>query len=141
MKKLFAILLALVLALSLAACGARQTEVTGAVSPVKVSDGDTLGQGKTTFRVTITNIDGESITITVHTDEETVGEALQKLGVIEGEEGDYGIYIKSVNQETHDYDKDGTYWSFYVDGEYAAAGADMTAIDPAVTYAFVAEKG
>ena len=33
------------------------------------------------------------------------------------------------------------YWAFYINGEYAATGADMTGIDSGVQYTFAAEKG
>ena len=77
---------------------------------------------------------------TVQTNEKTVGEALQKLGVIDGEEGDYGLYIKTVNGITADYNKDGVYWAFYVDGEYAMTGADMTDVVDGTVYTFRVEK-
>ena len=32
--------------------------------------------------------------------------------------------IKSVNGEVADYDKDASYWSFYVNGEYCNYGVD-----------------
>ena len=48
------------------------------------------------------------------------------LNIISGEESDYGLYIKEVIGITADYDTDGTYWAFYIDGQYAATGVDMT---------------
>ena len=84
--------------------------------------------------------DGNTVKFTVQTNEKTVGEALQKLGVIDGEEGDYGLYIKTVNGITADYNKDGVYWAFYVDGEYAMTGADMTDVVDGTVYTFRVEK-
>ena len=81
-----------------------------------------------------------TVKFTVQTNEKTVGEALQKLGVIDGEEGDYGLYIKTVNGTTADYNKDGVYWAFYVDGEYAMTGADMTDVVDGTVYTFRVEK-
>ena len=78
---------------------------------------------------------------TVNTDAETVGDALTELGILEGEEGPYGIYIKSINGVTADYDADGTYWAFYINGEYAMTGADVTAAESGVTYTFAVEAG
>ena len=71
---------------------------------------------------------------TVNTDKETVGEALLEHELIAGEDGQYGLYIKTVNGITADYDVDQSYWAFYADGEYAMAGVDMTEIDEDVTY-------
>ena len=70
-----------------------------------------------------------------------MGEALQELGVLKGEEGPYGLYIKAVNGKTLDYEKDGAYWAFYVDGAYATAGVDETDIVETSVYQLRAEKG
>ena len=84
--------------------------------------------------------DGKAVTFTVHTDEETVGDALLKLHVVAGEASSYGLYVKTVNGMTADYDKDGVYWAFYIDGEYAMTGVDATNITDGAQYAFRMEK-
>ena len=61
------------------------------------------------------------------------------LGLIAGEDSEYGLYVKTVNGVTVDYDQDGKYWAFYVDGEYAATGVDSTDITTGATYTFKAE--
>ena len=80
------------------------------------------------------------VDFTVNTDEETVGAALLKLGVIAGDDSEYGLYVKTVNGETADYDVDGTYWAFYVNGEYAMTGVDATTLEAGAIYAFRVEK-
>ena len=40
-----------------------------------------------------------------------------------------------------DYEKDGAYWAFYVDGAYAVEGVDMTEIVESSVYQLRAEKG
>ncbi len=139
MKKLIALLFALVLALSLCACG---TSAPGAdnTAPV-VTNGATVGEGATSFTLEIVDLDGNSVSATINTDEKKVGDALQTLGIIDGEIGSYGLYIKAINGITADYDKDGTYWAFYINGEYAMTGADMTKIEAGATYKFAVEKG
>lgn len=92
-----------------------------------------IGEGETSFKVEI-SVEKQSITLTVNTNADTVGEALLENGIIDGEVGDYGLYIKKVNGITADYDKDKAYWAFYIDGEYAMTGVDTTEIDPDVTY-------
>jgi hypothetical protein len=77
----------------------------------------------------------------VHTDKKTVGDALVEVNLIAGEEAQYGLYVKTVNGETLDYNKDKMYWSFYIDGEYAMTGVDQTKIEAGKAYAFKAEKG
>ena len=99
-----------------------------------------LGEGKTTFDLLVTNAEGTKKQFAIHTDEKTVGAALLALGLIEGEEGQYGLYVKTVDGITADYDVDQTYWAFYVNGEYATAGVDQTNIDEGAVYSLVVTK-
>ena len=137
MKKLLAILLAMALVLSLCACGKKAVPVE-AGAPV-VNDGDVIGEGKNSFTLEIVDKDGGKIVATVKCDDKIVGDALQTYGIIAGEEAEYGLYVKSVNGITADYDKDGTYWSFYINGEYAVTGVDMTEIENGATYTLAVE--
>lgn len=75
-----------------------------------------------------------SVTFTIHTDKATVGEALMEHGLVEGENGPYGLYVKKVNGITADFDTDGSYWSFYVNDEYAMTGVEMTEIVEGARY-------
>ena len=54
--------------------------------------------------------------------------------LIEGEEGPFGLYVKKVNGVEADFDKDGTYWAFYINGEYAMSGVDTTKITEGEQY-------
>ena len=110
-----------------------------APSGAALSGGD-LGEGATEFTFLAADLEGNETTFHIHTDKTLVGEALQELGLIEGEEGDFGLYVKTVNGLTLDYDKDGAYWAFYIDGEYAMSGVDVTEIVPGTTYEMRAEK-
>lgn len=92
----------------------------------------------TMFTLTVTDQEGTETEILVHTDKETVGEALLEFGLIEGEESEYGLYVKTVNGITVDYDKDGVYWAFYINGEYATSGVDSTVTEGDV-YSFKVE--
>ncbi len=84
---------------------------------------------------------GEVKTFTVESNQKTVGAALTEQGLIEGEDGPYGLMVLSVDGERHVYEEDGTYWAFYVNGEYAMSGVDTTSIIDGSVYAFKAEKG
>ena len=149
MKKLLALLLVLVMTLALAACGQKdepktddQTDTPAVTEKVElpVADGAVIGQGATAFTVEVQGADEKTVTFTVNTDEETVGAALLKLGVIAGDDSEYGLYVKSVNGETADYNTDGVYWAFYIDGEYASTGAPQAGITDGSVYAFRVEK-
>ena len=154
MKKLVSLILCAILMLSLAACGApaettapdesgntspSETETTAPTSPIPVSDGDVIGEGAVSFPLTIVDKDGNAIHITVNTDKEIVGEALLELGLVEGEQSEYGLYVKTVNGITADYDVDATYWAFYINDEYAMTGVDQTPIAEGETYTLKVE--
>lgn len=85
----------------------------------------TLGSGEKVFYLVVKAGDKE-ITFTINTYENTVGKALKAVGIIEGEEGPYGIYIKKANGILADYDIDQSYWSFEKDGEAMLTGVDST---------------
>lgn len=99
-----------------------------------------LGEGQTVFPFFVVDKDGVETVFEIHTDKTIVGEALLELELIAGEVGDYGLYVKSVNGITADYDVDQTYWAFYVDGEYAMTGVDATDIVEGSQYMFKVEK-
>lgn len=138
MKRWAGLLLALVMVLSLAACasvGDEQKDPAGVVT-----NGTTVGTGAKTFAVEVTDGEGKVTAFTVKSDEKTVGAALLALEIIAGEDSQYGLYIKTVNGITADYDKDQTWWGFYVDGALAPAGVDSTDIVEGSTYGFKVEK-
>ena len=100
-----------------------------------------LGEGDKLFYFNVTFSNGETSSYAIHTDAATVGEALMGLDLIAGDESEYGLYVKTVGEETLDYDANGMYWAFYENGEYAMTGVDSTAITEGASYAFVATKG
>lgn len=132
------LLLALALLFGLVACHTAPKE--GLWESATYRKDTTLGKGGTTLVVEVAAGD-EVITFTVMTDKETVGAALLENRLIAGEDGDFGLYIKVVNGITADYDTDGCYWSFYIDGDYAMQGVDSTAIEEGVTYRLAHERG
>lgn len=138
-NKLLTLILCMVLiaAMALTGCGAKEAP---AGETTVYESGATIGEGTTSFAFTVTDKDGNESTFTVNTDKTVVGEALLDTGIIAGEDGDFGLYVKTVNGITADFDTDGTYWAFYIDGEYAMTGVDQTDIAPGATYAFKVEK-
>ena len=150
MKKSLSIILAILLVFScmlvLTACGGEKASdgniaVTTEQSenPLTPTGSTEIGEGETAFTFSVVDTEGKSTSFYVHTDKTTVGEALLDCGLIAGENGPYGLYVKTVNGITLDYDKDGQYWAFYVNDEYAATGVDMTEIKDGESYCFKAE--
>ena len=103
------------------------------------TDPSVRGEGDTEFIFKVVTRSGEEKTFTVRTDKTIVGEALQEVGLIEGDEGQFGLYVKVVDGERVEYETDGKYWAFYVDGAYAPKGVDLTEIEAGKVYSFVAE--
>jgi len=145
MKKKGSILLFLTLAaaIMLFAAGCNDNAKGAASAPAANAETEhnvqVLGEGSTSFMLTVTDKEGTDTQFEIHTDQETVGEALKELSLIDGEEGEFGLYVKTVNGITADYDKDGVYWAFYINGEYATSGVDATEIAAENNYAFKVE--
>ena len=129
-------LLALVLSVTVA-CGNAATEDVWK-NAVCTSDTE-CGNGEKTLTVRVEASD-RAVTFTVHTDGKTVGDALLSCGLIDGDEGPYGLYVKTVNGITADYDVNGTYWGFFIGNDMAPAGVDMTEIEEGITYRLVYTK-
>lgn len=144
MKKALSLILCIVLIVAMAlfttACNGNANNAVQESSVVTMTEGAVLGEGSKQFDFTVVDKEGNEVSCEIHTDETTVGAALLDLGLIEGEEGQYGLYVKKVNGITADFDVDGTYWAFYVDGEYAMSGVDTTDIVEGSSYAFKVEK-
>lgn len=146
-KKITSLLLCMMLIVAMAFCTtgcngktSNTTKTTTEPTQNVQSDITVLGEGKTEFTFTVVDKDGNETQFEIHTDKETVGEALLEQNLIEGEEGDYGLYVKTVNGITADYDVDQTYWAFYVNDEYAQNSADLTKITAGDSYSFKVEK-
>ena len=125
MKRMISALLALVLLFALAACGNKTETAAEAVS----------------FTVIVTDLEGKETSFEYTSSAATVGEVLVAEGLVVGHEADYGLYIDAVNGIAADWDKDQTYWAFYIDGEYATTGISDTPIAADTTYGLTLTKG
>lgn len=61
------------------------------------------------------------------------------MGIIAGEEGPYGLMIKSVLGTEHVYETTGYVWMIYVNGEQAQTGIDSIMIEDGATYTLKVE--
>ena len=137
LNSLTLIALALAFILCLAACN--KADSTGVWENATYLNDMTFGNGAKTINIEVKAAD-QSVTFTIKTDKNTVGEALLEHGLIAGEEGQYGLYVKVVNGITADFDVDQSYWAFYINNEYAMSGVDTTAITEGETYQLVYSK-
>lgn len=135
-NRLIAAFIAFAMIFLLVACGETQKDVITTTEPISVE-----AQDSNTFTFEVVDATGNKTQLPVMTDVKMLGDALQKLGYIKGEQGPYGLYIKEVNGITADYDVDGTYWAFYINDEMSVKGVDQTEIVDGAIYSFRVEKG
>lgn len=92
-----------------------------------------IGSGAHTALITVT-IDGKSVVITVKSDKDNLAEMLVETGLAEGDDSEYGLYIKRVNGVLADYGVDQSYWSLLQNGTPTAAGASSITISDGDAY-------
>lgn len=145
-KKLLVTLLVVliaVMALFIAGCSNNNQDEPISTEPVQTTEPRSSviekGEGENAFIFIAVDLDGNSTHYMIKTDKETVGEALLENGLIAGDDGEYGLYVKTVNGITLDYDKDGKYWAFYEENTYANQGVDSTPIKEGGVYTFKPE--
>ena len=142
LKRSLSLILCIVLiaAMALMTTGCNDNKVTDpGISSGEQQQAKTVGKGETQFIFTVTDRDGNETVFDLHTDKTVVGDALLELNLIAGEESQYGLFVKTVNGITADFNVDGKYWAFYENGKYASAGVDTTEIVEGATYSFKVE--
>ena len=137
-KSFVSCVLMLAFILTLVACQ-KGVDVKGLWEKATYTKDTTFGNGATTVMVEV-KVEDQSVTFTIKTDKTTLGEALMEHDLITGEQGQFGIYIKSVNGITADYDVDRSYWAFNKNGEMMMTGVDMTNIADGEHYELVYTK-
>ena len=135
MKKTLRTILSIILLLLFVLCAAscNSASKTGLWKDATYHNDTSFGEGAKTAIVEV-KADDRTVIFTINTDKNTVGEALLEHGLISGEDGPYGLYIKVVNGITADFEVDQSYWSFYINGEYAMTGVESTEIADGYTY-------
>ncbi len=136
-NKTFARILCLLLLILLSA--AMAISMVGCTQEPETPEGTDASAIQKVFTVEVFFADGSQKTVELQSDKTTVGEALLEQGILAGEDGPYGLMIQSVYGERHVYEEGGTYWAFYINGEYAMSGVDSTDIVDGSVYAFKVE--
>lgn len=83
--------------------------------------------------IAVIHADGSSKDFSLDTDAETLRAALDELGIIEGDEGEYGLYVTAVDGESADADAQ-QWWCFTKGGEVLMTGVDNTMIQDGEHY-------
>ena len=138
MRKIFCILLIFVLLVSLVSCGQKVSTDDLWQTALYTADAE-IGNGEKTLTVNVT-ADEKTVVFTIHTDNDVLGDALIEHKLISGEQGTYGLYVKSVNGIYADYNTTKSYWSVNKNGEYMTVGVDSAKITDGESYEFIYTK-
>lgn len=92
---------------------------------MKFKPGTTAGGKEITVKVSA--LDAKEETFTYQTDAEYLGDVLKANELIEGEDGQYGLFITTVNGVKADDSKQ-QWWCITKDGEQVNTSADQTPI-------------
>ena len=88
-------------------------------------------QGSKEVTVEVVHKDGTSKEFVYHTDKEYLGEVITEEKLVEGEEGQYGLFITAADGES----VEGTdWWCITKDGEMLNTSADQTPIEDGEHY-------
>ena len=126
MKKVFAVLLALTVLLSLVACGKKE---------------ETNSAEKIQFSVVVVHKDKTEKTFQYEaTAGAKLGTVLEEAGLIDSKGADKGMF-HTVDGEKADWDADQGYWAFYEGDVYAVTGIYDTVAQNGKTYKLVYTVG
>lgn len=95
-----------------------------------------LGEGVHMVKLEVKAGD-KSVTLTVKSDNDNLEKILIENKLVEGDDSEFGLYIKKVIGIRADYDADGAYWALCKDGETTATGASGITIADGDHYEFV----
>ena len=83
-------------------------------------------EGSKTVSIEVVSADASTKEYTVHTDAEYLRGAMEETEdlTFSGDESEFGMMVTEVNGEVADYNADGAYWAFYINGNYCDYGID-----------------
>ena len=138
MKKISYLLVTFMCFVLLVSCGQNISTEELWQTAIYTEDAE-IGSGEKTLTVKVI-AEEKSVALTLHTDKDTLGDALTEHQLISGEQGAYGLYVKTVNGIYADYNTTKSYWSVNKNGEYMTVGVDSAEIQDGEAYEFVYTK-
>ena len=155
MKKLMAVLMAALALTMLASCAKpapteKSSEVPVTEAPTEkkteapteqttepgIPEKQEIGKGAKTFTMTVTDAEQKEYELVIHTDKQTVGEALSEYELADISDG----FLTAILGMEASWEKDKAYWAFYINGEFAMTGVNDTDIEDGGKYALVYTK-
>jgi hypothetical protein len=134
-NRTLSLLLAILMIFSLTACFKHKVDVTGLWEQATYTEDTTLGNGKTTVEVEFV-IEDQSITITLKTDKETLGEALFEHSLVNDPS-----FFDTANGIKADYSANQAWWKVCKGGEITSVGVSDLVIADGDHYEFIYTVG
>lgn len=96
-------------------------------------------EGSKAITIEVTGKSGEMKEYQVRTDAEYLRQAMEETEglTFSGAESEYGLMVDTVNGDLADYNADGAYWGFYVNGEYCNYGIDTQPVEDGDVFGIV----
>lgn len=127
-----AVLIALTAVFALSGCGGSSN------NDGEYTEVDAVGYGEVQFYLEVTDANGDTTRRMVFTDHGVnLGEVLLGYGLIQGDEGSFGLMVTHVDSIRADFTLDNAWWALYVDGEMSMLGVSGVYPEEGVVYAFV----
>lgn len=102
-------------------------------------------EGSKAITIEVVNSAEESTVYELKTDAEFLRQAMEEAEskglTFDGEDGDYGMMVNTVNGEIADSAVNGAYWGFYVNDEYCNYGIDEQPVEDGDAFSIVYTKG
>jgi hypothetical protein len=137
-KTLTAFCLLLAMVMLFGACTAEKVSAEGRWKDATYLSDTEFGKGSKTVVVSV-KVDESEVSFTIHSDKTYLADALLEHKLIEGDESEFGLYVKKVNGIVADYDIDKTYWGFYKNGEMMMVGVSAAEFSDGEHYELVLE--
>ncbi len=134
-NRALSLLLMVLTVFSLTACFKPGVDVTGLWEQATYTEDTTLGKGNTTVEVEFV-IEDQSITITLKTDKETLGEALYEHSLINDPS-----FFDTANGIKADYSANQAWWKVCKGGETTNVGVSDLVISDGDHYEFIYTVG
>ncbi len=120
--------------------GDKAGEKQGSEASHNTSEGASK-DGDKTITVKVTDDKGVTTAYVITTNASNLRAALEQEKMVEGDEGDFGLYVKKVNGLRADYDLDGAYWKFTKGDTMLMTSIDSTPIYNGETFEIIYTKG
>lgn len=111
--------------------------VLGAMGWLWLGSRDKTVEGGKEITVIVVHADGAEKKFEYGTDAEYLGEVILSEGLVEGEDGPYGLVIHAVDGEKASWEENQSYWALYEGEDYATTGADGVVLTDGGVYKLV----